>query len=235
MDESSRWYHQAVRRTYVVRPPRQTLATFGVTAIRYYLVAEPVYAGLDLPGSGAEETVVREGVVRAERPQVITPYYLMRHEGFGDNATRYLERIVRALGPDAPGLLYHYRNLPKDVSIVSGRPSEVALRISERLDREQRPLEAVVRGVDHLWDVSLMKFIYELTDSSARANASELDARGLLELEGGVPRAARRRIEQLVDDARRGAVDPAEVHRELVQWGLFDEYQDLFLEIFRRR
>ena len=45
------------------------------------------------------------------------------------------------------------------MEIISSRPEEVAERISQRIDRESRPLEAVILGVDELWDVSLMKFI----------------------------------------------------------------------------
>src|SRR5690606_35863238 len=110
---------------------------------------------------GPEEAVVREGTVRSERPQVVTPYYLWRHEGFGENAAHYLEELMRRLGPNAPGLLYTYKNEGMSTSVVSGSPREVAGRIATRLDKEDRPLEVVIRGPDELWDVSLMKFIYE--------------------------------------------------------------------------
>ena len=233
MENHERRLSEAVDNTYVVRPPRQALATFGTTSVRYYLVTEPLYREVDARGD--EETVVREGVVRAERPHVVTPAYLMRHEGFGDDARSYLEHLMRQFGPDAPGLLYTYKNEGMDTTIVSGGAREVTGRIVERLDREQKPLEAVIRGVDDLWDVSLMKFIYELTSSSARSNVAELRSRGLLETDGGVPRDARDRIEQLLEQARRGNVDPSDVHREIERWGLFEEYQDRFLGLFKRR
>ena len=233
MEDHERRLSEAADNTYVVRPPRQALATFGTTTVRYYLVTEPLYREVD--ARGAEETVVREGVVRAERPRVVTPAYLMHHEGFGDDARGYLERLMRELGPDAPGLLYAYRNEGMDTTIVSGGAREVTGRIVERLDREQKPLEAVIRGVDDLWDVSLMKFIYELTSSSARSNAAELRSQGLLETEGGVPRDARLGIERLLEQARRGDADPSDVHREIERWGLFEEYQDRFLGLFKRR
>ncbi len=224
----------AVRNTYVVRPPRQMLATFGTTTIRYYLVTEPVYAELD-PRKDRDEAVVREGTVMAERPQVVTPYYLSRAEGFTDNAGRYLERLVQEYGPHAPGLLYAYKNQDMQMSIVSGAAVEVASRLRQRLDREDRRLEAVIRGVDELWDVSLMKFIYELTSASVRSNVSDLHRQGLFEMEGDVPREARQRIERLLEEARRGHADPSEVKRELDRWGLFEEYQDVFLSLFKRR
>jgi len=224
---------RAIRQTRVVRPPRQSLATFGTTVIRYHLVCEPVYAEFDAPGK-PEETVVRDGTVRAERPQVVTPSYLSRLEGFGENARRYLEQVAREHGPHAPGLLYTYKNEFGGTSIVSGAPNEVAGNLGSRLDREDRRLEAVVRGVDELWDVSLLKFIFDLTSESARSNVSELQARGLLESRGGVPQDARLRIEAMFEEAGRGNLEPAALHRELDRWGLFEEYQDRFLRLFRR-
>jgi hypothetical protein len=224
----------AVEGTFVVRAPQQALATFGTTSVRYYLVTEPAYQGL--PGAGsADESVVREGNVRADRPQVVTPYYLSRHEGFGEHVQEYLEELVREYGQDAPGLLYTYKNEFMDTSVVTGTPEETAAKIVERLDREKRPLEAVIRGVDEMWDVSLMKFIYDLTSSSLGSNVSELRSRGLLQMDDGVPQDARHRIERLFGRARAGDADPADVHRELERWGLFDEYQDRFLALFRGR
>lgn len=233
MDDHEQRLSEAADNTYVVRPPTQALATFGTTMVRYYLVTEPLFREVDARGD--EESVVREGVVRAERPHVVTPFYLMRHEGFGDDARSYIEGLVREFGPDAPGLLYTYKNEGMETTVVSGGAREVTARIVARLERDQKPLEAVIRGVDDLWDVSLMKFIYELTASSARSHVSELRSQGLLETDGGVPRDARRRIEGLLEQARLGNADPLEVHRELERWGLLDEYQDRFLGLFKRR
>ncbi len=73
MDLDDQRIKEAVENTRIVRPPRQTIATFGLTSIHYYLVTEAVYSGILDEG---EETVVREGRVIAQRPRVLTPYYL---------------------------------------------------------------------------------------------------------------------------------------------------------------
>ena len=224
---------EAIANTRVVRPPQQGLATFGSTSVRYYLVTEPSYRELDTAQDGQEESVVREGVVRAERPRVVTPYYLLRHEGFGDNADRYLQRLAEEVGPDHPGLMYHYKNEGAETAVVSGSVDEVTQKIVDRLDKERKPLEAVITGSDDLWDLSLMKFIYELTAQSAQANVSEMRAQGLLRTESGVPMDARVRIERMLVEARRGQRDPRDVHREIECWDLFDEYQDRFFALFR--
>ena len=137
-------------------------------------------------------------------------------------------------GPDSPGLLYTYKNEPEGMDIVSGRVMDVADRIARDLDERDRGLEAVIVGVDELWDVSLIKFIYELTHESARKNVSQLRSAGMLEMEGGVPNDARRRVERMIEAARQGRLDPSSVMRELKRWDLFEEYEDRFLGLFRR-
>lgn len=222
----------AVQHTEVLRLPSQSLATFGTTNVNYYLLTKPVYADL----VKEEETVIREGKVSAERPRIVTPAYLTRLEGFGENASRYLEMVIKRYGPHAPGLLYSYKNEPKALTIVSDRLDVVAGRLNERIDKEGDRLAAIIKGVDELWDVSLLKFISELTEASLRSNLAELGRRGLLDVDhAGIPREARYRIEALFQEVARGERDPLELKKELDRWGLFPEYEDRFLNLFRKR
>ena len=232
MDEQDKRLYDAIENTWVVRPPTQALATFGVTSVKYYLITTPIYQELGIK-SMVEEAVIREGIVRAERPQVVTPHYLMNHEGFGENAEKFLRNLIKEYGPDQPGLMYRYKNDGGDTSVVSGSVDEVTKRIVEKLDKENKPLEAVIRGPDDLWDVSLMKFIYELTARSAHLNANEMRSHGLLDMEANVPRDAHRRIDLMFVEAQKGNLEPKEIHKELQRWDLFDEYQDKFLQLFK--
>ena len=222
-----------MRNTEVVRPPKQSLATFGTTIIRYHMLSAPIYSEIEGLG-GAEETVIRNGTVRANKPEVVTPYYLAHAEGFGDSAAEFLEEITRLYGPNSPGLMYEYQNEFGGTEIVSGNPDEVAKRVEARLDKEGRELEAVIKGVDDHWDLSLLKFIFDLTNQSVKSNVSDLNSRGLLDPQNDVPRAAHVRIEKMLAEAKRGERDPSEVHRELDRWGLFDQYEDRFLALFRQ-
>jgi len=222
----------AIRATEVLRPPKRTLATFGTTNVCYYLVTEPSYRELV---EGEEETVVREGRVVSERPRVVTASYLLRLEGFSDHARRYLEMMMQEHGPHVPGLFYGYKNEPGDTTIVSSDLNSVVRRIGEQIDREGDALAAIVKGVDDLWDVSLMKFIFDLTRSSVDANVSEMGTRGLLDVDRrGVPMDARAGIERLFSQVRNGDLDPSALKMELDRWGLFDEYEDRFLRLFRK-
>lgn len=228
-DEEIRY---AVRETQVLRLPREPLATFGTTNVNYYLLTEPVYAEPE----NKEETVLREGRVSSERPRIVTPSYLAKLEGFGEDARRYLELVTERFGPHALGLLYSYKNELKGLTTLSDRLDIVAGRLSEKIDKEGDRLAAIIKGVDVLWDVSLLKFITELTEGSLRSNLAELGRMGLLDMDSaGIPSDARYRIEDLFKQVMRGECDPTTLKRELDRWNLFPEYEDRFLNLFRRR
>lgn len=223
----------AIEHTEVLRPPKQSLTTFGTTNVRYYLVTEPIYSEMT---EGTEETVVREGRVIAERPRMVTPFYLMNFfEGF-EHGQEYAKFILRKYGSDEPGLLYRYKNEPHETNIVSSPLLSVVQNLNQMLDKEQDPLTAVIKGVDDLWDVSLMKFIHDLTRSSLKHNIMELGDRGLLDMDAlGVPAEARYYIEQLFQKVKHGDADHSELKIELDRWGIFREYEDRFLSLFRKK
>ncbi|HJN88251.1 MAG: hypothetical protein QF714_01615 [Dehalococcoidia bacterium] len=233
MDEFDHRIASALQQTQVLRPPKRHLATFGATDLRYYLVTTPIYSDL-VPGT--EESVVRDGKVVSQRPAIVTPTYMLNLEGFGDDARQYMESMVMQYGPNSPGLLYQYRNEPGGLEIVGGEAHAVAQRIADDLDQRGVDSAAVIMGADELWDLSLMKFIYDYTTASLSSNVDEIQAMGLLDPHPDVevPRGAVQRIESLFRQVERGS-DPQKLHRELTRWGLFEHYQDRFLGLFRRK
>lgn len=223
----------AVQRTEILRAPQRSLFTFGTTNIYYYLVTEPAYS--DLVDSG-DETVVREGRVLAERPKIVTPYYLSGLEGFSANARKYFESLIQEYGPHTAGLLYSYKNEPKEMNIISDGWRSVVDKLNARIDRRGDPLAAIIKGPDELWDVSLIKFAFEMTRRSLSDNLGQMGARGLLEVDAsGIPADTRVRIEELFRQVSRGETTPAVLKEELDRWGVFDEYEDRFLSIFQKR
>jgi len=233
MDIDDERIRYAVSHTEILRPPKRTLSTFGITNIYYYLVTEPAYTELV---KDVTETVVREGRVIAERPRIVTPYYLSQLEGFSPDAKRYFDMLLRTHGPNAPGLFYTYKNEPKQLSIVSDKLLAVVDRLNTEIDKRGDPLASIIKGEDELWDVSLMKFIYEMTRSSLRDNLWQMDTRGLLDIDsGGIPVDARVRIDELFRKVSKGETDPNELKGELDCWGLFAEYEDRFYAIFKKR
>ena len=233
MDLSDERIREAVEHTEILRPPKQSLATFGTTNIYYYLITEPVYKDLV---DNVNETVIREGRVIAQRPKVVTPYYLSRLEGFSSEARRYFEMLTSKHGPNVAGLFYSYRNEPKELNIVSDGLPAVVDRLNAEIDKRGEPLTSIIKGEDELWDVSLMRFIYEITGSSVQNNIRQMGARGLLNIDsGGIPVDARVKIEELFRMTSAGECEPRELKDELDHWGLFEDYEDRFLALFKKR
>jgi len=231
MDNYDERVEQAARHTEILRHPRQHLSTFGITNIYYYLVTEPVYTELV---DNANETVIREGRVIAERPKIVTPYYLTHLEGFSYDARKYFEMLLRMHGPDTPGLFYTYKNEPKELNIVSDSWQLVIDKLNKEIDEKGDPMTSIIKGQDDLWDVSLLKFIYEITSRSLQSNIAQLGSRGLLGMShGGVPIEARQRIEELFDQVAKGECSAHELEEELNHWGAFQEYQDRFFELVK--
>lgn len=222
MDMDERMW-EAIARTEVVRPPRRRLSTFGTTTVEYYVVT----------ALGESMTCVRDGTVFAERPRIVTPYYLLHVEGFSDDARRYLS-IMAEQDAHAPGVLYAYRNNPLSANVVSEPIVVVTGNLESRLDAEDRPLAAIIRGVEDMWDLAVMIFIYDLTQRAVGGNVADFRRRGLLSTDSaGVPVAARDHIEALFAAARADRSRAAELVSELRRWGLYEEYEDRFLAMFK--
>jgi len=233
MDIDDERIREAVKQTEILRPPKRSLATFGTTNVYYYLVTEPSYSELV---KSAAETVIREGRVIAERPKIVTPYYLSRLEGFSSEAKKYFDMLINTYGSNTPGLFYTYKNEPKELTIVSDSLLAVVDKLNDDIDKRGDPLASIIRGLDELWDVSLMKFIYEMTRSSITDNLTQMGRRGLLDTDSrGITADVRIRIEKLFESAYKGDIEPRELKDELDRWGVFDDYEDRFFALFRGR
>jgi hypothetical protein len=122
------------------------------------------------------------------------------------------------------------------MNVVSESVGAIVDKINRQIDSQRDPLTAIIKGVEELWDVSLLKFTYELTRSSVSSNVAELERSGLLYIDAaGVPRDARNHIEELFEKTKRDPSWAPELVAELRRWSLFHEYQDRFLSLFRKR
>ena len=231
MDNEAERIEYAARHTEIVRHPRQHLATFGITNIYYYILSEPTYSEIS---NDANETVIREGRVIAERPKIVTPYYLTHLEGFSYDARQYFEKLMMMHGPNAPGLFYTYKNEPKGLNIVSDSLPAVIDKMNDDIDKKNDPLITIIKGQDDMWDVSLLKFIYEITSRSVQGNIAQMQSAGMLgQNQGGLPAGARQTIEEMFAQAYRGEIKTHDLERELNRWGVFEEYQDRFFALVK--
>ena len=214
----------AVENTQVIKSPKQRLATFGTTNIYYYLITELMDSA----------NVVREGRVIAAKPKIVTPTYLINLEGFSIQAKRYFELIAEKY-PHESGIFYSYRNEPKEMNIASESLPEIIEKISQKIDSHGDSLSAIVKGVEDMWDISLLKFTFELTRSSVNSNMAEFERKGLLQMDSsGIPADARNNIEELFEKTRQDLSLAPLLVSELKRWGLFNEYQDRFLSLFKK-
>ncbi|MBN1160974.1 MAG: hypothetical protein JXA17_03390 [Dehalococcoidales bacterium] len=233
MDTESERIEYAARHTEIIRYPRQHLATFGVTNIYYYLLTEPTYSEIS---NDTNETVIREGRVIAERPKIVTPYYLTHLEGFSYDARQYFQKLLMMHGPNAPGLFYTYKNESKGLNIVSDKLPAMIEKLTGEIDKKDDPLATIIKGQDDLWDVSLLKFIYEITSRSVHNNVMQMGSMGMLGAsQGGIPVGVRQSIEDMFQQAWRGEIRAYELEQELNRWGVFEEYQDRFFSLVKGR
>ena len=215
----------ALEHTELIRPPQQTLATFGNSAIDYYVVTD----------LASNVSVIRDGKVIAERPRIVTPAYLVNTEGFSEQARRYIAMTARE-NPHEPGIFYRYKNEPKEMNVVSEPIKGVIKRVNALLDEQGNPLSILIRGVEELWDVSLLMFIFDLTRKSIHSNVMEFQRKGLLDVDtSGLPKDARDHIEYLFEQVRQDLSRAPQLVAELNRWDVFSEYEDRFLALFRGR
>lgn len=218
----------AVNHTELVRPPEQRLNTFGVTNVHYYLLTEPL--------DSVDETRIREGKVIAEKPKIVTPgYFLNVFEGFGENARAQAEAMFEKFGFTTDILEYKYTNEVGNSWVLSERLSEVILKIDTKIEDEHDPLAAIIKGPDDAWQISLMKFILDMTKASLGKNIGELSSRGLFEKRFGIPKFVRDEIEQLFRDVEEKKRSIDELGSRLQSYGIFEQYQDRFFSLFHRR
>jgi len=219
--------------TIVVKAPERQLATFGMTRVEYYVVTNAIYQDDD---ADVREAVIRKGFVSVARPAVVTPSYMSRLNGFGQDALDYFNSLAQRYGYNSPGLLYKYSNEHLNTDIVKGNAVDVASQLSDRLKANNKNT-AVIIGIDKLWDMCLLQFVFQFTISSIENNIRELERGRLIDPEPGlgVPRAAVKDIEFLFAEASQGHIDPSVLKIELDRWQLFQRYQDRFLALFRKK
>jgi hypothetical protein len=221
MDEK---IQHAIENTEVIRPPRQSLSTFGSTNINYYLITSLM----------DQANIVREGRVIAAKPKIVTPAYLINLEGFSGQARRFFEMMAEQY-PREPSIFYTYKNEPGDMNVISETIEEIIDKINKRIEGSSNPLSAIIKGVEEMWDVSLLKFTYELTRKSVYDNVTEMKQGGLLNIDKtGIPHDTRLYIEELFEKARKEISYASVLAEELKHWGLFAEYQDRFFSLFKK-
>jgi hypothetical protein len=208
--------------------PARRLETFGNTLVNYHMVSEPM--------DSTRQTRVREGRIQAFRPQILTPqsYANSMLDGFGKEAEAYAEWL-RDHAQDLHILRYGFQIRKEETQelLLAENYETVKEQVRERVQAKADPLSAVLTGVDHPWEVCLLKLMSDLIRHSVPGNMRELERRRLLDDQGGLPRGVRDELDGDFRSASRDSRLIQALGAKLQQYGVFEEYQDRFFALVK--
>lgn len=168
-------FQYALENTRVILPPEKRLETFGTSVLNYFLITEDM--------DRVNVSHVREGSIVAERPQIISPENIAKLllEGFGEQGEMFADMINQNAHKFAM-LKYGFRIRKADIRSyeVHEAMEAVSARVRDEVKGRQDPLATVITGIDEGWEVCLLKFMFDLVQSSGEGNIRDLRGRGLL-------------------------------------------------------
>ena len=215
------WY--AVNNTELVSKPTAQLETFGDTIVNYSLICEQ----MDSVG----KIIIREGVLKALKPAIITPNALgqVDLQNFGDEAQKYTEWLKKN-ARNLVILQYGFSIEKKEIkeSIITDNIDNVVARVKKEIVQRNDPLSAVLIGVDTPWEVCLLKLMVELVQESASGNMKNIQNRSLKEKKDFLDR-----IDQAFAKASREPSRINDLASMLKKEGLWEKYEDRFFALVR--
>lgn len=169
----------ALETTKVLHEPDRRIDTFGETRFEFQLLSEL----MDRTG----EVRIRRGEVEALRPRILRPaaYQEVELEGFDPSARARFDKLVekfRAEGKDLAFLQYgfQFRRGQVHEEIVRDSIDSVRDRVLEDVRKTGNPSLAIIEGVDDAWEISILKFSFEMILRSHEINAFDFKRRGLI-------------------------------------------------------
>jgi len=171
--------HYALETTRVLREPDRRIDTFGETRFEFQLISEL----MDRVG----EVRIRTGEVEAQRPRILRPeaYREIELEGFNPDARARFDKMLekfRSEGRDLAFLQYGFQFRRGEVQeeIIHDSIDAVRERVLEDIRRTGNPARAVIEGVDDAWEISILKFSFEMILRSHEINAFDFKRRGMI-------------------------------------------------------
>ena len=215
------WY--AVNNTEVISVPERRLETFGATMVNYHLVTELM--------DSVNKVRVREGKLKAFRPEIITPQSVdeMMLEGFGNEAKNYADWLHKN-SQDMQILKYGFKVQKQEINdyILTDPLQMVVDRVKGDITVRNDPLGAVLVGVDRPWEVCLLKLMVELVQNSVAGNIQDIRQQ-----QRDHKAQLHQQIEQAFLAASRDASKVPELADLLRQNGLFKRFEDRFFAVVR--
>lgn len=215
-------FHEALKQTDILRFPQHTLATFGATNVNYYFLSE----------ISKDSTRIRQGKIHSRKPQIILPNHLPDVvEGFDGEIREFANALLHKYGENLRILGYQLHNECHEAETVQ-RPFEQTLKsVLDKVSPES--LAGIIKGPDSAWEISVLKFIFKVTEKSFPANMTELEEHGFFDPDRPV-RIIRKYIEKMFTQAEQNPEDLKNLADYLRKCGLFEEYQDRFFSLVYR-
>ncbi|MBG7607748.1 MAG: hypothetical protein IZT59_06960 [Verrucomicrobia bacterium] len=169
----------AMETTKVLHEPDHRIQTFGETSFEFQLISEP----MDQVG----KVRIRTGEVEAMKPRILRPepYRDVELEGFDENARARFDAMVEKFkeqGRDLAFLQYGFRFKRGAVNeeLIHDSIDAVRDRVMEDIKRTGNPARAIIEGVDDTWEISILKFSFEMILRSHEINAFDFKRKGLI-------------------------------------------------------
>jgi len=217
------WY--ALQHTTLLKGPQQQLETFGTTRVHYHLISELM--------DSVDQVRVREGVLNAARPQILTPDHMTSTdmEGFEDEESGHFLSWLRENQPNLRFLHYGFSLSKQEVkdTVLTNSIEQVEENVLAEVEQQNNSISAVLRGVEQPWEVCLMKLMMELVEKSAPAHMKEMQQRNLIPN----PNRASLEIEAEFEAAAKDRSRIPYLQKRLRELGVFEQFQDRFFQLVR--
>lgn len=215
-----------MKKTSVVKAPKHRLSTFGETRIQYFFLSE-VHGFKD-------RSRLRNGLVIAEKPKIITPDFLKnRFEGFGKETEMFGKWLLDNYGGGFRALEYKFRNESSSVRVEHNSVKSLSDEIKNRLEQEGLDQAVVMRGPDSVWQIALMKFIIDECTASFSVNLRDLQEHGFFDSPEDLIKERKKIVEGLFTRAKNDHTYVPVLGQKLNDFGLFKEYEDEFFRLFK--
>lgn len=169
----------ALELTKVLHEPDRRIDTFGETRFEFRLISELM--------DRTNEVRIRTGEVEAMRPRIFRPdaYRQIELEGFNDDARSRLDKLLEKFKEEGRNLAFlqygfQFKRGHVHEEIIHDSIDAVRERALEDIRRSGNPSVAVIEGVDDAWEVSILKFSFEMILRSQEINAFDFKRRGML-------------------------------------------------------
>lgn len=168
-------FQYAIENTRVLHEPDRRIDTFGSTEFEFLLVSELM--------DTANVSRVRTGRIEAHKPLIIKPTGVDEwdFDGFGPEGRAFGQWVKQNI-KNLAILRYAFQFKRTEVheELVHEAIEVVCGRLVDEARTTGNPMRAIIHGVDDTWEISLLRFTFEMIEKSQGINLFDFKRRGLL-------------------------------------------------------